>query len=409
MRITLVVRDSNYIFHGEKVVKRSVLIALLVFFSSGHIAGKNYAFSHESEQMGARHGMLLQKRAFEGDKVVLLTGAAGFIGSNFLQYMFDKYDGYYFIVLDALTYAGNIDNIPRYIRDSDRFSFFYGSVTNYQIVDMLMQYADFVVHFAAESHVTRSICDDTTFFDTDVMGTRVMMTALVKHAKKVKRFIHISTSEVLGTAETDPMDETHPMNPRSPYAAAKAGADRLVYSYCCTYDVPAVIIRPFNNYGPKQHLEKVIARFITSAIQKRPLTVHGDGLQERDWVHTYDVSRALDHILHAEDFSKIKHQVIHIGSGIPTSILDIARTICKRFDLSEDYIKFIGDRPGQVRRHISSTKKAHDLLNWKSEISLEDGINQTIKWYEENKSLWERMSSMMYVPIYTNNETLDLH
>ena len=390
-------------------MKRNLLVAVLVFLSSGRIVGKNDVFAQDNAVVGARHGMLLQKKAFEGDKVVLLTGAAGFIGSNFLQYMFDKYDGYYFIILDALTYAGNIDNIPRYIRDSDRFSFFYGSVTNYQIVDMLMQHADFVVHFAAESHVTRSICDDTTFFDTDVMGTRVMMTALVKHAKKVKRFIHISTSEVLGTAETDPMGEDHPINPRSPYAAAKAGADRLVYSYCCTYDVPAVIIRPFNNYGPKQHLEKVIARFITSAIQKRPLTVHGDGLQERDWVHTYDVSRALDHILHAGDFSKIKHQVIHIGSGVPTSILDIARAVCKRFNLSEEYIKFIGDRPGQVRRHISSTKKSQDLLGWKAEISLDDGLNRTIEWYEQNRNHWERMSSMMLVPIYTNNETLDLH
>ncbi len=343
------------------------------------------------------------------DKVVFLTGAAGFIGSNFLEYMFDKYPTYHFLVLDALTYAGNIENIPDRIRNSDRFVFFYGSVVNYHIVDMLMQHADFVVHFAAESHVTRSICDDTTFFETDVMGTRTMMTALVKHKKKVQRFIHISTSEVLGTAEFEPMDENHPLNPRSPYAAAKAGADRLVYSYCCTYDVPAVIVRPFNNYGPRQHLEKVIPRFITSAIKGRPLTIHGDGLQERDWVCTYDICRALDKILHIEDFSTIKHQVIHLGSGLPTSILKIAQSVLKQFNLPESQLTFIGDRPGQVRCHISATKKAEQLLDWHAEISLEEGLAQTIKWYKQNQAHWEKSESMMYVPIYTNNEILEVH
>lgn len=345
----------------------------------------------------------------DADKVLLLTGAAGFIGSNFLEYMFDKYPTYHFLVLDALTYAGNIENIPIRIRNSDRFSFFYGSVVNYHIVDMLMQHADFVVHFAAESHVTRSICDDTTFFETDVMGTRTMMTALVKHKKKVQRFIHISTSEVLGTAESEPMSENHPLNPRSPYAAAKAGADRLVYSYCCTYDVPAVIVRPFNNYGPRQHLEKVIPRFITSAINKQPLTIHGDGLQERDWVCTYDISRALDAILHTEDFSKIKHQVMHLGSGVPTSILEIAQIIAKEFNLSDDQLIFIGDRPGQVRRHISSTQKAMELLDWRAEIPLKEGLKQTIDWYKKNRSHWDKHEAMKYVPIYTNNETLEMH
>jgi dTDP-glucose 4,6-dehydratase len=302
-----------------------------------------------------------------------------------------------------------MENIPLRVRNSERFSFFYGSVVNYHIVEMLMQHADFVVHFAAESHVTRSICDDTTFFETDVIGTRTMMTALVKYKKKVKRFIHISTSEVLGTAQSEPMDEDHPLNPRSPYAAAKAGADRLVYSYCCTYDVPVVIVRPFNNYGPRQHLEKVIPRFITSAIKGCPLTIHGDGLQERDWVCTHDICRALDTILHIEDFSKVKHQVIHLGSGVSTSILEIARIILKKFNLPESNIVFIGDRPGQVRRHISTTKKAQELLNWHVETFLEEGLEQTVSWYKENKHQWERLESMMYVPIYTNDDVLEVH
>lgn len=342
-------------------------------------------------------------------KVVFLTGAAGFIGSNFLKYMFDKYPDYHFMVLDALTYAGDLENIPDYIRSSPRFEFFYGNVTNYQIVDMLMSQAQLVVHFAAESHVTRSISDDTTFFETDVNGTRVMMTALNKYKDHVERFIHISTSEVLGTAESDPMDENHPLKPRSPYAAAKAGADRLVYSYCATYDVPAVIVRPFNNYGPQQHIEKVIARFITSAIKGEKLTIHGDGLQERDWLHTQDLARALDRILHIECFEKIKGEVFHIGSGKATSILDIAHIILKEFNLGDEYLTFIGDRPGQVRRHISSTEKAKDLLGWEAQVSLEDGLKKTIKWYLQHEARWSKKEALRCVPIYTNNNVLELH
>jgi dTDP-glucose 4,6-dehydratase len=343
------------------------------------------------------------------DKTVFLTGAAGFIGSNFLKYMFDKYPTYRFLVLDALTYAGNLENIPEYIRRSPRFEFFYGSVTNHKLVDLLMSQSDYVVHFAAESHVTRSISDDTTFFETDVIGTRVMMTALVKYAKSVQRYIHISTSEVLGTAEYQPMDEDHPINPRSPYAAAKAGADRLVYAYWCTYDIPALIFRPFNNYGPQQHLEKCIPRFIYNALEGKPLTVHGEGCQVRDWVHTIDVSRALDLALHHKEFDKIKNQIFHIGSGVPVSILTIAQLIVKHLNLSEDLITFVGDRPGQVACHISSTQKAKELLGWEPQISFEQGLVQVIEWYKANQSKLERMESLMYVPIYTNDNVLELH
>lgn len=351
-----------------------------------------------------------QKTVSDSKKTVFLTGAAGFIGSNFLKYMFDKYPTYHFIVLDALTYAGSLENIPKYIRTSSRFEFHYGSVTNYPVVDALMSRSDLVVHFAAESHVTRSIYDDTTFFDTDVMGTRVMMTSLVKHNKKVQRFIHISTSEVLGTAETEPMSEDHPIKPRSPYAAAKAGADRLVYAYWCTYDVPAIIIRPFNNYGPQQHLEKVIPRFVSNAIKKQPLTVHGDGLQKRDWVNTKDMCRALDLALHIEDFSKIKNQIIHIGSGTGVSILDIAHMVLDYFNLPADqYLKFIGDRPGQVRCHVSSTEKAYNLLDWKTEIPFESGIKDVIQWYIEHQERWEKQESMEYIPIYTNGNVVEMH
>lgn len=341
-------------------------------------------------------------------KVVLLTGAAGFIGSNFLEFMFNKYPDYYFLVLDSLTYAGNPDNIADYIRNSKRFEFWYGTVTNPGIVNALMSRADLVVHFAAESHVARSIFDNSKFFETDVLGTQVMMNALLK-SPNVERFIHISTSEVYGTAETEPMTEEHPLNPRSPYAGAKAGADRLVYSYWCTYDIPAVIIRPFNNYGPHQHLEKMIPRFVTSALEQQPLTIHGNGCAKRDWLFVTDHCKALDIALHIADFSKIKNQVINIGTGVATSNFKIAQEILKMFGLSTRYLKFIGDRPGQVSCHISSTQKASELLGWHAETQLSDGLATTIEWYKNNENYWRKLEWMKEVPIYTNKNTVEMH
>ncbi len=342
-------------------------------------------------------------------KTVFLTGAAGFIGSNFLKYMFDKYPEYQFIVLDALTYAGNLDNIPDYIKNSNRFEFIQGSVTNYRIVSSIMCRSNYVVHFAAESHVTRSIFDDSTFFETDVMGTQVMMRCLVDCGKSVERYIHISTSEVCGTAESQPMDEEHPIKPRSPYAAAKAGADRIVYAYWCTYDIPALIIRPFNNYGPRQHAEKMLPRFIIQAIKGKKLTIHGNGEQTRDWIYTLDLARALDKALHMREFSKIKNQVIHVGSGIATSVVDMARAVLKYFSMPDDYIEFITDRPGQVETHISSTEKAHDLLGWKSDVNLEQGIAETIEWYIEHRHWWERMETVAHIPVTAQNGTTVIH
>ena len=199
-------------------------------------------------------------------KSILVTGGAGFIGSNFVHYIYNKYPDYRILVLDALTYAGSIRNFPESCYDSGRFEFWYGNVLNADLVNSLVERCDIVVHFAAESHVTRSIFDNKLFFETDVLGTHTIANAVLRHKNTVKLFIHISTSEVYGTAVSDKMTEDHPLNPMSPYAAAKCGADRLVYSYWMTYSIPAVIIRPFNNFGGFQHLEKVIPRFITSRL-----------------------------------------------------------------------------------------------------------------------------------------------
>jgi len=341
-------------------------------------------------------------------KNVFITGGAGFIGSNFVKYMFDKHPEYNFIVLDALTYAGSLENIPSYIQKSPRFTLIHDTILNEDVVDFIMAKSDFVVHFAAESHVTRSIHSDTIFFNTDVLGTRVLMSSLVKH-KNIERFIHISTSEVYGTAETIPMDELHLLNARSPYAAAKVGADRLVYSYCCTFDVPAVILRPFNNYGPNQHLEKLIPRLISSAIKGEMLTIHGSGMQKRDWLNTEDTAKAIDAALHVENFSSIKHEIINVGTGIPTSVLDIAKMILQEFNLPMSQLVFIEDRPGQVDNHVSSTSKALKLLNWKASIAFEDGLKKTITWYKDHHEIWKKTECNALIPIQIREGETVLH
>ena len=324
----------------------------------------------------------------ESQKTLLVTGGAGFIGSNFINYINQRYPDTKILLLDALTYAGNLDNISPNLKSNGHFRFFHGNITHSDIVNKLVAEADIVVHFAAESHVTRSIYDNSLFFETDVIGTQVLANAMVNHP--VELFVHISSSEVYGTALSDPMDEEHPLNPMSPYAAAKAGADRLIYSYMKTYDLPAVIIRPFNNYGPCQHLEKAIPNFIVSALQDQPLTIHGNGQSSRDWMYVEETCEALDQVLHLER-DRVKGQTINLGTGTDTSVVEIARKILRALNKPESLLRFIEDRPGQVTRHISSTQKAHEYLEWESKIDLDEGLDRTIEFYRNNREWWERV------------------
>lgn len=343
-------------------------------------------------------------------KTILVTGGAGFIGSNFVRYIYDKYPNYKLIILDALTYAGSIKSLPSGLNmnNSDRLIFWYGNVRNAELVNTLVPQADIVVHFAAETHVTRSIYDNFLFFETDVLGSQTIANAVLKYKSNIERFIHISTSEVYGTARSEIMDEEHSLMPMSPYAAAKAGADRLVYSYFATYDLPAVIIRPFNNYGPYQHLEKVIPRFITSCILNEPLRVHGDGSAARDFVFVEDVCGAIDIILHA-DIDKVKGEVFNVAASVHRSILSIARDILRLMNKEDSLIKLVGDRPGQVFRHTGDISKIKRMLNWKPSTTWEDGLKKTIKWYEENQSWWEQQLWMRSVPIITKDGKRELH
>ena len=331
-------------------------------------------------------------------KTIFITGGAGFIGSNFVEYIFKKYPDYRILVLDLLTYAGDIENIPLEVRNSDRFEFWYGDVNNLDLVSDLVGKSDIVVHFAAETHVARSLYSHRIFFVTDVLGTQSVVNAVWKYSDRIERFIHISTSEVYGTAAYEPMDEDHPLNPTSPYAAAKAGADRLVSSYILAHGIPAVIIRPFNNYGPRQHLEKVIPRFITSCILGEPLTVHGDGSASRDWVHAKDTSRAVDLAIHAP-FESVRGEVFNIGTGRSLNVLQIAEKVTNAFNLGRERLSFIPDRFGQVQKHIASCEKAKAILGFQPEVSFEEGLGRTILWYKENRSLWEKQLPLRRVPI----------
>ena len=344
-------------------------------------------------------------------KTFLVTGGAGFIGSNFVHYLYNKYPDYRILILDLLTYAGSLENLPvgfNLASNSGRLQFWYGDVRNASLVDSLVQEADVVVHFAAETHVTRSIYDNYHFFETDVLGTQVVANSVLKHVKTIDRFIHISTSEVYGTARAPKMDEEAPLMPMSPYASAKCGADRLVYSYFATYNLPAVIVRPFNQFGPRQHLEKAIPRFITSCLLDEPLRLHGDGSAERDFTYVDDTCRALDLLAHC-DRSTIVGEVVNLGCGTSVSLTDMAQLIVRMKGKPESLITYVGDRPGQVFRHTAAAGKAERLLGWRPEVTFEQGLRRTIAWYEENRPWWEKQLWMREIPIVTKTGRRELH
>jgi dTDP-glucose 4,6-dehydratase len=343
-------------------------------------------------------------------KTLLITGGAGFIGSNFVHHVYNKYPEYRILVLDLLTYAGSVDNLPTGFHEATtkgRMEFWYGDVRNAALVDSLVQRANVVVHFAAETHVTRSIYDNHHFFETDVLGTQVVANAILR-ANGVERFVHISTSEVYGTANGELMTEEHPLMPLSPYASAKAGADRLVYSYWATYKLPAVIVRPFNQFGPRQHLEKAVPRFVTSCLLDEPLRVHGDGSAQRDWTYVDDTCDALDTIIHCQP-DLVVGEVINIGHGESRSIVDVARSVVRQMGKSEELITYVGERPGQVFRHTADISKAGQRLGWRPKVSFEEGLARTIAWYEANRAWWQKQLWLRDIPIVTGSGRRELH
>jgi dTDP-glucose 4,6-dehydratase len=317
-------------------------------------------------------------------KRVLVTGGAGFISSAFVRHLL-KATPYEVVSLDALTYAGNLENLAD-IRSHERLSFVQGDIRDEALVRSVVEQVDVIVNAAAESHVEKSILEGASeFVATNVEGTRVLLDAM--REVPVERFILISSSEVYGTAETDPMDEEHPLNPRSPYAATKAGADRLAYAYRATYELPIVIVRPFNNYGPRQHPEKVIPRFVIQALEDKPLTVHGDGSASRDWLYVDDDAEAIEALIEA-DLDAVAGEVINLATGGDVSVSRIADLVLEALGKPASLKDFVAERPGQVRRHVGSTEKAERLLGWRARTSLEDGLGRTVQWYRENEAWW---------------------
>jgi dTDP-glucose 4,6-dehydratase len=318
-------------------------------------------------------------------KRILVTGGAGFISSNVVRHLLAA-TPYEVVSLDALTYAGNIDNLAD-VLGHERLSFVHGDICNPELVADVVGEVDVIVNAAAESHVEKSIQEGASeFVTTNVEGTQILLDAIRQNP--VERFILISSSEVYGTAERAPMDEEHPLNPRSPYAATKAGADRLAYSYYVTYGLPIVIVRPFNNYGPYQHPEKVVPRFITQALLDEPLTIHGDGHASRDWLYVEDDAEAIEALI-ACDPDSVAGEVVNVATGRDISVSEIADLVLDGVGRSRSLKVHTPERPGQVDRHVGSIEKAERLLGWRARTSFERGLERTIAWYEQNRLWWE--------------------
>ena len=313
-------------------------------------------------------------------KKMLITGGAGFIGSNFIHYILSKYNDYQVINLDKLTYAANLDNLKD-IEDNKNYRFIHGDIADQEFIFKLFENEkfDIVINFAAESHVDNSILNPQIFTITNILGTQVLLDACRKY--NIKRFHQISTDEVYGELPLDDKNilftEKTPLNPSSPYSASKASADMLVKSYYRTYSLPITISRCSNNYGPYQHLEKLIPLMISKAINNDNLPVYGNGLNVRDWLHVYDHCTAIDLIIHEGKIGEI----YNIGGNNEKSNIDVVKIILKELGKSEKLIKYVNDRPGHDLRYAIDSTKIKTTLNWKPIYSFEKGILDTIKWY----------------------------
>ncbi|MDR6878732.1 dTDP-glucose 4,6-dehydratase [Bacillus sp. 3255] len=322
---------------------------------------------------------------------ILVTGGAGFIGSNFVHYMLDRYSNYKIINLDALTYAGNLENLTS-IQDNSNYTFVKGDITDAGLVNSLFEQGiDTVVHFAAESHVDRSILEPDVFVKTNVLGTQVLLEAARKF--NIKKFVHVSTDEVYGTlGETGLFTEETPLSPNSPYSASKAGSDLLVRSYHETFGLPVNITRCSNNYGPYQFPEKLIPLMIANALGNKSLPVYGDGLNIRDWLYVEDHCSAIDLVLH----KGIDGEVYNIGGNNERTNIQIVQTILRELGKPESLIQYVKDRPGHDRRYGIDATKITRELGWAPKHNFETGIHETIRWYLDYQDWWKRIQTGEY-------------
>ena len=324
---------------------------------------------------------------------VLVTGGAGFIGGNFVQYMVEKYPQYHIYNLDLLTYAGDLTKHQQ-IENKENYSFIHIDIADRQAVSELFEQVDFtyVVHFAAESHVDRSITDPEVFIRTNVLGTQVLLDA-AKEAN-VRKFVHVSTDEVYGELSFDPttfFTEETPLQPNSPYSASKASSDLLVRAYYETYGLPINITRCSNNYGPYHFPEKLIPLTISRVLNDQKVPVYGDGKNVRDWLHVLDHCSAIDLVMHSGEIG----EVYNIGGHNEKTNLEVVRTIIQALDKSDELIEFVEDRLGHDKRYAIDPTKIEEL-GWQPVYHFEAGIAQTVDWFLENKQWWKKIISGEY-------------
>jgi dTDP-glucose 4,6-dehydratase len=330
-------------------------------------------------------------------KNILVTGGAGFIGSNFVRYMLRAHSEYSIVNYDALTYAGNLENLDA-VENDPRYHFVKSNICDRDAVAKVFQQfnIDAVVHFAAESHVDRSILGPAIFVQTNVVGTQVLLDAAQKFS--IEKFLHVSTDEVYGSlGAAGKFIETTPLHPNSPYSASKASSDLLVLAYHHTFGFPGVVTRCSNNYGPYQFPEKLIPLMIANALNNKPLPVYGDGMNVRDWLYVGDHCAALDVVLHKGKSG----EVYNIGGNNEKKNIEIVKLVLESLNKPQSLIQFVKDRPGHDRRYAIDATKIAQELGWKPAHTFENGIVETIQWYLENKSWWKRIMSGEYQQYYT--------
>jgi dTDP-glucose 4,6-dehydratase len=312
---------------------------------------------------------------------VLVTGGAGFIGSNFVRWAHARHPDWRITTLDKLTYAGRLENLQD-VMDSPRHRFVKGDIADADVAAPLVRASEIVINFAAETHVDRSLMAAGEFIQTDVYGTFVLLEA-AREAPALRRFIQISTDEVYGSVPEGHSRETDELKPRNPYSASKAGADRLAYSYWATYRVPVVITRASNNYGPNQFPEKIIPLFITNALDNRSVPLYGDGLNVRDWLHVEDHCAGVDLLID----HGVNGEVYNIGGGNEVRNIDLTRRILALAGRSDALISPVADRPGHDRRYALDTTKLR-ALGWAPRMDFESGLAATVQWYRDNEWWW---------------------
>ncbi len=329
-------------------------------------------------------------------KQILVTGGCGFIGSNFIRHQFAEYPDLSITNIDKLTYAGNLENLKEY-ESNPGYQFVKGDVADSDFVNSLFESTNFdaVIHFAAESHVDRSILDSGPFIQTNIVGTQVLLDAVRNN--QIKRFIQVSTDEVYGSLGAEGLfTEETPIAPNSPYSASKAAADLLVRSYVKTFQLPAIITRCSNNYGPYQFPEKLIPLFISNAMEDKSVPIYGAGTNVRDWIHVLDHCRGIDAALRKGEDG----QVYNFGGNSEMQNIEITKTLLKLLGKPESLINYVTDRPGHDLRYAIDCRKAESELGWKPEVEFQSGLEDTIKWYQENRDWVNGIRSGEYLKYY---------